>query len=82
MNTDQQSLDHGNPAALSTTTYGKRVDEAKSLIKQLEAYKSLAAPPSQTQDSSTVVETKDTDGNVSISKRGEDDSMTNILLYV
>ncbi|CAO3589760.1 unnamed protein product [Absidia cylindrospora] len=49
--TDDQQNDLAHIHGDSITTapnYRKRVDEAKSLIKQLEAYKALAAAPSKT----------------------------------
>ncbi|CAO3646032.1 unnamed protein product [Cunninghamella blakesleeana] len=44
------------------TTYGKRVDEAKSLIKQLESYKALSV--SETSDDKPDQENKNENGNM------------------
>ncbi|ORZ23985.1 Dynamitin-domain-containing protein [Absidia repens] len=66
MDSDSSPLDHGQSG--TATTYGKRVDEAKSLIKQLEAYKAMASSPSPNPDdpatATTTNETKDTNGDV------------------
>lgn len=45
------------------TAYGKRVDEAKSLIKQLESYKALSI--SETSDDKPDQEKKNENGDVS-----------------
>lgn len=65
---DQQHLDTGDAGGglvTATSTYGKRVDEAKSLIKQLEAYKALATESSPNKAEGDPVESKNENGDVS-----------------
>jgi hypothetical protein len=65
---DQQHLDSGDASgglATASSTYGKRVDEAKSLIKQLEAYKAMATESSPNKAEGDPVEIKNANGDVS-----------------
>jgi hypothetical protein len=65
---DQQHLDSGDASgglATVSNTYGKRVDEAKSLIKQLEAYKAMATESPPNKAEGDPVEIKNANGDVS-----------------
>lgn len=59
-----QTEDAGN-----ASTFGKRVDEAKQLIKQLEAYKSMSMKDQEEDNDDTVVIEKNDKGDVSFPER-------------
>ncbi|KAG0174741.1 hypothetical protein DFQ28_002383 [Apophysomyces sp. BC1034] len=61
----------GNMEVNDGSTYGKRIDEAKNLIKQLEAYK----------NSSTKTKERDNDDTVVIDKNDKGDVVTYELYY-
>ncbi|KAL1929487.1 hypothetical protein VTP01DRAFT_1625 [Rhizomucor pusillus] len=69
----QRLGEHTDEEIGSAATYGKRIDEAKQLIKQLEAYKSLPI--------STKVANEENDDTVVVEKNDKGDVVTYELYY-